>query len=118
MFTLLQMAYYDMQPEMDVTADAAVSYFVEVLMPTGWHGYIAVAVVLFLHFVCVIVTVILFVTQTQFTLLGNTWSAVGQITVGGTEGALVAATAVMETDKQVRRRIGKDGGIVVLSEPT
>ncbi|KAH7066469.1 hypothetical protein FB567DRAFT_617394 [Paraphoma chrysanthemicola] len=115
-FTLLQMAHYDMQPEMDITSPAAVSFFVEVLMPTGWNGYIAVVVVIAVHLICMVLSVWLFLTRTHFTLLGNTWSAVGQITMSGTASADIASTAAMRTDSEIRRRIQRDTSLFKLDD--
>jgi hypothetical protein len=117
-WTLLQMSHYDLQPEMDVTAPATLNFFGQFLMPKAWNGYIAVAIVLFVHVICVIITTTLFLGQTQFSLLGNTWSAIAQVTVSGSETAKVALTAFGDTDKEVRRRIGKRANIVVLSTNT
>jgi hypothetical protein len=109
-FTLLQMSYYDFHPEMIITSQAAVDFFVEVLMPRTWNGYVAVVVVLVIHFLCVMLSVVLFVVQTRYSLLGNVWSAIGQVTVDGTESAAIAASAGMRTDEEVQKDLRQATG--------
>ncbi|KAM5350185.1 hypothetical protein ACJ41O_006690 [Fusarium nematophilum] len=92
--TLFQVAYYDFLPEFDVAMDSSVVFFVPALMPQRWAGFAAVVAVVGVHFVCVVVSLFLFVSATEYSLLGNAWQVVAQAATGDAEvqAALSGAT--------------------------
>ncbi|KAJ4311352.1 hypothetical protein N0V94_007987 [Neodidymelliopsis sp. IMI 364377] len=122
-FTVLsQMTYYDLLPQFDIASNASYSASVEVDVPTQWTGFIVVMVLLAIHAGLVITAVVLFLTQTNHSLLGNAWQAVAQVLSSDTMDTLHSASYM--TDLEVKRllrmnryedndvvlRTGADGG--------
>lgn len=102
-FTLLQMAYYDFLSEADVTTDARLVFFEETLMPRRWRGYAGVAMITTVHLICVLLSVILFLSLTKLSSIGNSWQAISQAVSGETWGIIASATTL--SDSEVKRRI-------------
>jgi hypothetical protein len=105
---LLQMAYYDFLPEYDLTEIANYDMAVEVNVPTGWAAFAVVLGLLFIHFFLVGTAVVLFLSRTEMSLLGNSWQAVSQVM--STDTAHVVQHGATASDKEVKRSM-KDNGI-------
>ncbi|KAF2027357.1 hypothetical protein EK21DRAFT_72099 [Setomelanomma holmii] len=106
---LLQMAYYDFLPEYDLTATANYYSEVQVNVPVQWTAFAGVLAMLFIHFALLTIAVVLFLTRTEMSLLGNSWQAVSQVM--STDTANVVQHGATASDKEVKRSM-KDSGIV------
>ncbi|KAH7371533.1 hypothetical protein BKA66DRAFT_572770 [Pyrenochaeta sp. MPI-SDFR-AT-0127] len=78
--TVLSMGnYYSQQPAFDRVDTVTVSFFTNVLYPRDSLGFVVLMCALGAHFVILFTMVILFINKTQYTLLGNAWSAFWQM---------------------------------------
>jgi hypothetical protein len=71
--------YYSQRPAFDRLDTAQVSFFADVLQPQDDRGFTVLLWTLVAHCVIVVTVVVLFVTKTRLTLLGNAWSAFSQM---------------------------------------
>lgn len=80
LITVLSMTnYYSQQAAFDRVDTVVVSLFDNVLYPRSYAGLMIFLWTLVAHFSLVALLVVLFVTKTKFTLVGNTWSAFVQV---------------------------------------
>ena len=98
---LLQMAYYDFSGEYDVHAPAVYGVSVPVIIPFRWTSFAVVMGLLALHSALVIFAVVLFITRTEMSLLGNSWQAVSQ--VWSTDTATTVHQGAMATDEEMKK---------------
>jgi hypothetical protein len=71
--------YYSQQPAFDRADKVTVSFFENVLYPRNTLGFTILMWALVAHFAIMCTLIALFVTNTEFMLLGNAWSAFAQI---------------------------------------
>ncbi|PSN67506.1 hypothetical protein BS50DRAFT_621491 [Corynespora cassiicola Philippines] len=104
--------YYNQQPAFDRLDDAAVSFFETVLYPRNYVGLVVVLWTLVVHFGVLAGLLVLFVTQTRLTLLGNAWAAFVQMAGSGELRGFVDG-ASFKTDEDVLEgfREGRGGGL-------
>jgi hypothetical protein len=105
--TLFQMAYYDEIEEFDISAPSQQSLFVPALVPTSFHGFTTVVSVLALHLLVVTAIVILFLRKTKYSLLGNSWSTMTQLSTAETD-SIYQQTHLM-TDGEVAKLLKSEG---------
>ncbi|CAO2647788.1 Nn.00g087100.m01.CDS01 [Neocucurbitaria sp. VM-36] len=80
LLTVLSMTnYYGQQAAFDRLDNAIVSFFDDVLYPRDYIGFTTLMWVLVAHFFIMATLIVLFVTKTRLTLLGNAWSAFAQV---------------------------------------
>jgi hypothetical protein len=83
--TLFQMAYYDDIEAFNVTTPATQNLLVSTLIPIRVYGFTTVVSVLALHVFTVIIAVILFLLKTKFSMLGDSWCTMTQISAAETD---------------------------------
>jgi hypothetical protein len=80
LITVLSMTnYYSQLPAFDRLETVDVSFFSNVLYPRNSLGFILLLWALVAHHIIVATIVVLFVSKTRLTLLGNAWSAFSQM---------------------------------------
>lgn len=80
LITVLSMTnYYSQLPAFDRLETVDVSFFNNVLYPRNSLGFILLLWALVVHYIIVAIVVVLFVSNTRLTLLGNAWSAFSQM---------------------------------------
>jgi hypothetical protein len=104
---LMQLSYYDVFPLYDVYYPATVGLAEDVLIPRRWNSFAGVIGILGLHFVLVSIAVILFITRTEMSLLGNAWQAVSQVM--STDTADAVHHGAMATDDEVKDTVKNSG---------
>ena len=72
-------SYYGQQPAFDRVDEVKVSFFGDVLYPRDYTGFTLLLWALAAHFAVMAVLIVMFLRNTQSTLLGNAWSALAQI---------------------------------------
>ncbi|KAF2126692.1 hypothetical protein P153DRAFT_398807 [Dothidotthia symphoricarpi CBS 119687] len=78
--TILSMTnYYSQQPAFDRLDTAKVSFFSDVPYPRDYVGFMLLTWALVAHFLLMAILLVLFVTRTHLTLLGNAWPAFAQL---------------------------------------
>lgn len=100
---LLQMSYYDFFNQYSVGAPAAYGIAEEVTIPVQWNCFAGIMGILGLHFALLSLSLILFLTRTEMSLLGNSWQAVSQVMSTDTAHAVHHAAAA--TDKEVAHAV-------------
>lgn len=79
-FTIIeQMTYYDLLPQFDIAGNASYSLSQRVEVPAQWVGFGVVMGLLLLHAVLLVTAVVLFLVNSEHSLLGNAWQAVAQV---------------------------------------
>ncbi|OCL10018.1 hypothetical protein AOQ84DRAFT_402876 [Glonium stellatum] len=101
------MAYYDQFPAYTKTGNATLVFFTNVLYPQSYRGFAAVVILVLIQVLIYTIITTLFVWRTKFTLLGNDWTAVAQVSAPETEEILRASTLI--TDKEVNINLGDKG---------
>jgi hypothetical protein len=71
--------YYSQQPAFDREDRVTFSYFGDVQYPRHTFGFMVMMWALVAHYLVVSLVVVLFVSKTRLTLLGNAWSAFSQM---------------------------------------
>ncbi|KAH7408665.1 hypothetical protein DE146DRAFT_786082 [Phaeosphaeria sp. MPI-PUGE-AT-0046c] len=80
LITVLSMTnYYSQLPAFDRLESVNVSFFSNVLYPRNSLGFILLLWALVAHYIIMATIVVLFVSRTRLTLLGNAWSAFSQL---------------------------------------
>lgn len=80
LITVLSMTnYYSQQVAFDRVDTVAVSFFENVLYPRSYVGLTIIMWTLFAHFALLALMVVLFITKTRFTIIGNVWLAFVQV---------------------------------------
>ncbi|KAK8127279.1 hypothetical protein PG984_008387 [Apiospora sp. TS-2023a] len=102
--TLHLMQYYDSSYKVDLSASVSYVLSEAVLIPVRWSGLIAVLCMLVVHLAVVAVMLVLFLSRTQASMLGNAWQAVAQTI--SEETLPVLARADQMTDKELRKCLG------------
>lgn len=97
---LLELAYYDVLPLYNIKSPATYGLAREVLIPVQWNCFAAVMGILGLHLVLLSVALVLFVTRSEMSLLGNAWQAVSQVL--STDTADAVHHGAMATDDEVK----------------
>ena len=101
-FTILtQMTYYDLLPQFDIASNATYSTSERVEVPNQWVGFGVVMVLLVVHAILIITAVVLFLSKTDHSLLGNAWQAVAQVSSSDTMDTVHQASNM--TDLEVKR---------------
>lgn len=98
---LMQMTYYDLLPQFDITGNANFSTSERVDVPAQWIGFSVVMGLLVLHAVLIVMGVALFLDKTDHSLLGNAWQAVAQVSSSDTLETVHWASNM--TDLEVKR---------------
>ncbi|KIW07211.1 uncharacterized protein PV09_02076 [Verruconis gallopava] len=108
LLTLLSsLAYYDQLGQFDKIDQARQTFFATTNTPQDYTGFIAVAAVVIIHTVLITAVLYVFLAQTECSMLGNTWQAVGQLVSTNTVDFFDIAT--IRKDSQVQqylRRVG------------
>ncbi|KAH7355676.1 hypothetical protein BKA66DRAFT_613341 [Pyrenochaeta sp. MPI-SDFR-AT-0127] len=104
---LLQMSYYDFFNQYSVSAPASFGIAEQVNIPIQWSCFAGVMGILGLHFVLLIISLVMFVTRTEMSLLGNSWQAVSQVMSTDTAHAVHHAAAA--TDKEMADAVKESG---------
>lgn len=114
---LFTMAYYDFLPEYNLDGLARFEMTSDVELPTMSRALCVVLGLLGMHFALILISLVLFLTRTEMSLLGNAWQAVSQVMSTDTAEAVHRATN--ETDGELRgslRRHGKAGGAIKITK--
>jgi hypothetical protein len=96
--------YYNQQAAFDRLDDVLVSFFDDVLYPRDNRGFTAFMWVIVAHFIIVGILVVLFITSTRHTLLGNVWSAFAQLAESQDVRKHLVDTSTM-ADNEVWKRL-------------
>lgn len=104
---VMQTAYYDWYANYDLNATATYSMTEQRYIPQIYRHSVAVACLLVLHFILVTLALVLFVTKTEVSLLGNAWQAVAQVYSNDTAAAV--QHGAMATDGEVRESVKSSG---------
>jgi hypothetical protein len=97
LITVLSMInYYSQQAAFDRVDTVAVSFFENVLYPRNYIGITILMWTLVAHFAILATLVVLFVTKTRLTLLGNAWSAFAQVSESKEVREYVAGASLMD----------------------
>ncbi|KAF2125974.1 hypothetical protein P153DRAFT_399452 [Dothidotthia symphoricarpi CBS 119687] len=96
---LMQMAYYDFLPQFDVKAPASLTSVGYLFVPQGWRAFGIIMGLLALHFTLLATALVLFLTKTEMSLLGNAWQAVTQVISKDTANAMHHGSAM--TDREM-----------------
>ncbi|KAI8721393.1 hypothetical protein NCS52_00586800 [Fusarium sp. LHS14.1] len=94
-----QMIYYDWLKDFDREYQVKTIHSTETLIPGRWIGLISVLILTGVHLVIVFATVVLFLSNTKASALGNVWQAAAQI--AQTTGAVKSADGML--DKEVHK---------------
>ena len=105
---LLQMAYYDFSGDYTLHAPAKYGAAVQYIIPWRWTFFAAIVSLLGLHLVLVATALVLFVTRTEMSLLGNAWQAVSQVM--STDTANTIHHGAMATDQEVTKTVQESHG--------
>lgn len=112
---LTQMVYYDLLSQFNIIDNATYTMTESVTVPRGWIGFGVVVALLILHAALVVVAVVLFLSKTDHSLLGNAWQAVAQISSGDTMDTLHHASNMTDLEvKQLLKMNNYDANEVVL----
>lgn len=114
---LMEMAYYDYLPQFDASAPVTSSFKQVFRIPKRWTGLAVVLGLLALHFALVVIAIVLFVTKTEHSLLGDAWQAVMQVVPDDT--AVAAHQRPAMTDRHMHdllQRHGTTSGRVRIGE--
>ena len=76
---LASLAYYDQLAQFDKIENVEQTYFVTANTALRYRGFLAVAVVMAVHVILVTLVVLMFLRQTRYSMLGNTWQALAQV---------------------------------------
>ena len=101
--TLFQMSYYDFLGQFDIQAPADMALQVPFLMPVRSKGLLAVATMFTVHLFLITTISVLFFFKTKYTMMGNPWQAVSQLTSEETEDVITNGT--MSTDRDIGKRL-------------
>lgn len=104
---LLRMAYYDMMGIFSHDDTQTVILYETASFPQARRGLVIVLLVLIAHLVMVVLTVTLFYTSTQYSMVGNAWQATAQTMTAETE--LILIKSAMATDNEVEKMLKKAG---------
>jgi hypothetical protein len=108
LFTIVaQMAYYDLMPFFNAEKQATTVFSEGFVVPQRWTGFAVIASLVFAHLVLLSGVLIVFLSQTNMSLLGNSWTAVAQVVAQHTEDTLSIASGM--TDKDVRKMLLSEG---------
>ncbi|KAJ4384049.1 hypothetical protein N0V86_000893 [Didymella sp. IMI 355093] len=99
--TMSQTAYYQALPLFNLEALATVSTSDTFTVPRHWTGFGIVMGLLITHAVLVVTAVVLFLSGTDHSLLGNAWQAVAQVASSDTRDTINHASNM--TDLEVKR---------------
>lgn len=94
-----QMIYYDWLKDFDREYQVKTIHSTETLIPGRWIGLISVLILTGVHLVIVFTTIVLFLSNTNASALGNVWQAAAQI--AHTTGAVKSADGML--DKEVHK---------------
>ncbi|KAJ4363628.1 hypothetical protein N0V83_009924 [Neocucurbitaria cava] len=118
---LAGLAYYDQLAQFDKIDDSvAITRFITTNVPQRIGGFVAVTVVMVVYMLLVTVVLWLFLTQSRFSLLGNTWQCISQVVTEHTTDYVDAGSTLTDTQMgkvmqgrgEARNRVGlwKVGG--------
>jgi hypothetical protein len=108
MITVLAgLEYYDQLAQFDRLQPVDQTYFVTTNVAKSYLGFGIVVAVIALHLLLVTVLVVMFLDQTKYSMLGNTWQAISQAVTNETKEYLAVGSAMH--DDQPKRRIKADG---------
>ncbi len=107
MTMLLRMAYYDMMGIFSHDDIQTVILYETASFPQSRRGLATVLFVLIAHLVLVVITVTLFYTSTQYSMVGNAWQATAQTMTADTEAIL--SKSGMATDKEIEQMLKRAG---------
>jgi hypothetical protein len=111
LITVLSMTnYYGQQAAFDRIDDVTVSFFDNVLYPRDYVGLTVLMWTLVAHFAILTTLVVLFVTKTRLTLLGNAWAAFMQVAESKELKDSVAGANLMD-DATLLRRLRQSGRV-------
>jgi hypothetical protein len=109
LITVLSMTnYYGQQAAFDRVDTVDVSFFENVLYPRNYIGLTIMMWTLVAHFALFTLLVVLFITKTRLTLLGNAWSAFAQVAESHEVRQYVAG-ASLTNDSTLLKRLRKSG---------
>lgn len=104
---LYRSAYYDVIDQFNISDYATVVSFVQVLKPMNMSVLLAVIAPLCIHLILVACITRLFICRGTLSLLGNVWSAVGQ--VYNQEVGSWCEIAGEKSDREIERLMGEKG---------
>jgi hypothetical protein len=112
--SLVGIEYYSVLPQFDKVEAVQQTYFVLTNVAKHRAGFTVVTVTIALHLFLVGVVAALFLRQSRYSMLGNTWQAVAQVTTGDTrefvDGALTMSDGevkyLMAQRGDDRKRVG------------
>jgi hypothetical protein len=104
---LAGMAYYEQLGEFDNNNTVETGYYVAANSLQRYWGFLALSLVLSIHFTLVVIVVTIFTRMCHSSILGNSWHAMAQVTSGEAKEYLDVASAM--TDCEVENEIKTNG---------
>jgi hypothetical protein len=108
LITLLSsMAYYDQIGQFDNSNAVQQTFFIAANVPQRFYGFLAVAILLAVHLTVVILIVVMFASETRFSMLGNSWMGLSQAVAADTKEYVSVASTM--TDDQLKDYMKTNG---------
>ncbi|OSS46053.1 hypothetical protein B5807_08040 [Epicoccum nigrum] len=113
--TMSQTAYYQALPLFFLEGAATLATSVSYTVPVRWTGYAIVMALLVVHAILVITAMVLFLSKTDHSLLGNAWQAVAQVSSSDTMDTMRYASNMtdLEVKRLLRTNSFKDNEVVL-----
>ncbi|RMJ14456.1 hypothetical protein CDV36_005881 [Fusarium kuroshium] len=116
MTRLYQMQYYDFLPDFDFKQTTETIYSTERITPSRWTGLLIVFCLVAAHLLLVFITMVLFISRTRGSALGNIWQAVSQMASPETRQILESTDSRRDDEmKACVKAVGKDAGVYGMS---
>ncbi|RSL91025.1 hypothetical protein CEP52_014400 [Fusarium oligoseptatum] len=116
MTRLYQMQYYDFLPDFDFKQTTETIYSTERIAPSRWTGLLIVFCLVAAQLLLVFITMVLFISRTRGSALGNIWQAVSQMASPETRQILESTDSRRDDEmKACVKAVGKDAGVYGMS---
>lgn len=113
---LYQTQYYDFLPDFDYKQTTKTIYSTERIIPSRWTGLVIVLCLVTVHLLLICITMVLFISRTRGSALGNIWQAVSQMNSSATKQILESTDSKRDNEvKSCVKAMGKDTGVYGVS---
>lgn len=107
---ILRMAYYAWLPLFDTSSDVTTVQTVPRPVPVSTRGFWAVMGILYAHTTLCVIIAAMFLAQTEYSLLGNAWSAFSQVANAKEVRRLLETDLTMAMDREVDQMVKGGAG--------
>ncbi|KAH7351441.1 hypothetical protein BKA66DRAFT_575536 [Pyrenochaeta sp. MPI-SDFR-AT-0127] len=105
---LFSMRYYDTSFTFSWYHPATLSFSTTVLAPAKWVGFVTVVVIIVVHAILSVLSIAIFVSSTESSIIGNSWQAVAQVVSEDTMPMVEQSASF--TEKETKLRLQELGG--------